>query len=119
MLRSATLNPNERYLRKVQSAVRQAASKLTAVLMNPFANCAGSLSGPTTDALPVTPGDTVDLHHVAVGLYIETGGTIVIDTVKGETHTLMVADFSILPLGVRRVHATGTTATGIHALVLA
>ena len=31
----------------------------------------------------------------------------------------LIADFSILPLGVRRVPATGTTAAGIHALVLA
>lgn len=87
--------------------------------MNPFANRAGSLFGPATDALPVTPSNSADLHHVALGLYVETGGTIVIDTVKGETRTLMVADFAILPLGVRRVHATGTAATGIHALVLA
>jgi len=30
-----------------------------------------------------------------------------------------VGDQSILPVGVRRVRATGTTATGIHALVVA
>ena len=87
--------------------------------MNPFSNRASALSGPAHDALPVTPDDSTDLPHVAVGLYVETGGTIVIDTVKGEARTMVVADFSILPLGVRRVHATGTTATGIHALVLA
>lgn len=87
--------------------------------MNPFSNRAAALSGPATDALPVIPDDSADLPHVAVGLYVETGGTVVIDTMKGETRTLSVADFSILPLAVRRVHATGTTATGIHALVLA
>jgi hypothetical protein len=31
----------------------------------------------------------------------------------------VVADFAILPIGVRRVNAGGTTAIGIHALVLA
>lgn len=87
--------------------------------MNPFSNRAASLSGPAHDALPVTPDDSTDLPHVAVGLYVETGGSIVLDTVTGETRTLMIADFAILPLGVRRVRATGTTATGIHALVLA
>lgn len=87
--------------------------------MNPFSNRASGLTGPATDALPVTPNDSTDLLHVAMGLYIETGGTIVIDTVHGGTRTIMVADFAILPLGVRRVRATGTTATGIHALVLA
>lgn len=87
--------------------------------MNPFANRAGSLSGPAIDALPVTPNDAADLPQVALGLYIETGGTIRIDTVKGDTRTLIVADFVILPVGVRRVRSIGTTASGIHALVSA
>ncbi|MCC5983382.1 MAG: hypothetical protein JJU42_03350 [Rhodobacteraceae bacterium] len=87
--------------------------------MNPFANRAGSLSGPATDALPVTPSDSTDLPHIALGVYVETGGALSIDTVNGDTRSLMVADFTILPIGVRRVRATGTTASGIHALVLA
>lgn len=87
--------------------------------MNPFQSRTPNLSGPATDALPVTPDDGTDLSQVAIGLYIETGGAIVVDTVAGETRTLTVADYSILPLGTRRVRATGTTATGIHALVLA
>ena len=87
--------------------------------MNPFATRALSTSGPATDALPVTPDDAVDLSMVAIARHVETGGTIVVDAVAGGTRTIGVADFSILPLGVRRVHATGTTATGIHAMVLA
>lgn len=87
--------------------------------MNPFENRSLALSGPATDALPVAPDDGADLPHVAVGLYVETGGTIGFVSVAGQTRTVAVADFSILPVGVRRVHATGTTATGIHALVLA
>jgi len=87
--------------------------------MNPFASRSLSPSGPATDALPVTPDDAADLAHAAIGLYVETGGTINVDTVAGMTRTMTVADFSILPVGTRRVRATGTTATGIHALVLA
>ena len=87
--------------------------------MNPFQSRIPALSGPATDALPVTPDDGADLAIVAIALYVETGGALVIDTVAGETRTLTVTDFSILPLGTRRVRATGTTATGIHALVLA
>lgn len=87
--------------------------------MNPFHNRASSLSGPATDIQPVTPNDATDLSDVAVALYIETGGTIVFDAVTGETRTVSVADFSIMPVGVGRVRSTGTTATGIHALVLA
>lgn len=87
--------------------------------MNPFAHRARSIQGPATDALPVTPDDTTDLPLVAIALYVETAGTVVVDTVAGETRTLAVTDFSILPLGATRVRATGTTAAGIHALVLA
>ena len=87
--------------------------------MNPFANRSLSLSGPAADALPVTPDDASDLANVAIGLYVETGGAVTIDTVSGATRTMTVADFSILPVGVRRVRATGTTAQGIHAMVLA
>jgi len=87
--------------------------------MNPFTTRTLSISGPATDALPVTPSDTTDLPLVAISLYVETGGTVVLDTAAGQTRTIDVADYSILPLGVRRVHATGTTAAGIHALVLA
>lgn len=87
--------------------------------MNPFKNRSLALSGPATDALPVVPDDATDLPRVAVGLYVETGGTLRLTTVAGETRTIAMADFSILPLGTTRVHATGTTAAGIHALVLA
>lgn len=87
--------------------------------MNPFADRARSITGPATDAIPVTPDDNTDLSMVAIALYVETAGTLVVDTVAGETRSLAVADFTILPLGIRRVHATGTTASGVHALVLA
>lgn len=87
--------------------------------MNPLAHRARSIHGPATDALPVTPDDATDLPMVAIALYVETSGTVAVDTVVGETRTIAMADFSILPLGTTRVRATGTTATGIHAPVLA
>jgi len=89
-------------------------------LMNdPFALRAAPMSGPARDILPVTPDDAADLPGVAIGLFVETGGAISIETVAGGMRTMNVPDFSLLPLGVRRVFASGTTATGIHALVLA
>ncbi len=86
--------------------------------MNPFSNRALPISGPAYDLLPVIPNNNTDLPAVAIGLYVETGGTLSIDTAKGETRQVAVADFSILPVGVRRVRQTGTTAVGLHALVL-
>ena len=87
--------------------------------MNPFQSRTPALSGPATDALPVTPDDSADLPNVAIGLYVESAGTVVVDTASGQTRTIEMADFAILPLGIRRVRATGTTAAGLHALVLA
>lgn len=61
--------------------------------MNPFAR---SIHDPATDSLAVTSDDATDLPMVAITLSVETGGTVVFDTVSGETRTLSVADFSIL-----------------------
>lgn len=86
--------------------------------MNPFENRALSLSGPATDIVPVTPSDAADLADVAAALYIETGGALSFVTVSGATRQVNVANFSVLAVGARRVLAAGTTASGIHALVL-
>ncbi|MBU2867482.1 spike base protein, RCAP_Rcc01079 family [Pacificibacter marinus] len=87
-------------------------------MTNPFENRAVSLSGPTQDILPVTPNDAADLSDVAVALYAETGGSIAFVTASGQSRTVSVSDFSILPVGVQRVLATGTTASGIHAFMV-
>ena len=88
-------------------------------MTNPFASRNLSLNGPVTDIQPVTPSDSLDLPEVAVALYVETGGSLTVTTVSGAQRTLNVADWAILPVGVLRVHQTGTTAAGIGALVLA
>ncbi|MGH1330182.1 MAG: spike base protein, RCAP_Rcc01079 family [Paracoccaceae bacterium] len=86
---------------------------------DPFKNRAPSLSGPATDIQPVTPADGVPFGDVALALYVETGGAVAFVTAAGQARIVQVADFSILPVGVREVSATGTTASGIHAMVLA
>lgn len=87
--------------------------------MSNFKAHALTAAGPATDILPVTPDDTTDLTIVASALYVETGGTLSVITLRNETRSIEVGDLSLLPVGVRRVRATGTTATGIHALVVA
>lgn len=76
-------------------------------------------AGPATDVLPVTPSDSTDLAVVASALYVETGGTLSIITMRNQTRNIEVGDLSLLPVGVRRIRATGTTASGIHAMVIA
>ncbi len=51
--------------------------------MNPFANRAIPLSGPASDIIAVTPSDVTDLEDVAIALYVETGGTLSLETVGG------------------------------------
>ena len=87
-------------------------------MINPFANRAAPLSGPARDIEPVTPDDATLFPEVAVALYVETGGTLSIVTERGETRDLTVPDFCIVPVGVSQVRATGTTALGIHALLV-
>lgn len=86
--------------------------------MNPFKTREPSLSGPATDLVPVTPDDGNDLPEVALALYVEAGGSLSILTERGNSRTVVVDDLAILPVGVRRVLASGTTASGIHALVI-
>ncbi|MBK5945501.1 hypothetical protein CCR83_03305 [Rhodobacter veldkampii DSM 11550] len=87
-------------------------------MFNPFKNRQIPLSGPAFDITPVTPDDGADLPAVSVALYVETGGTLAFVTAKGALRSLSVRDFSILPVGVSRVMQTGTTAAGIHALMV-
>lgn len=87
-------------------------------MSNPFASRTSSVQGPSRDLIPVTPDDTLKLEDVAVSLYVETGGQISFMSVNGTNRTVRVSDFSILPVGVQRVNATGTTASGIHACVV-
>lgn len=87
--------------------------------MNIFDAHALTSAGPATDVLPVTPDDGIDLPIVASALYVVSGGALSIVTVRGQTRTIEVGDLSLLPVGVRRVRMTGTTASGIHALVVA
>lgn len=87
-------------------------------MTNPFENRTSSLAGPATDIFPVTPSDTVDMQNVAIALYVETGGNLSVITSRGGARSISVANNSILPVGIRRVNASGTSATGIHAMVI-
>jgi len=89
---------------------------------NPFKGVGNNLTGAVRDIIAVTPNDSAgtapfDNDTVAIGLYITTGGAVKITTVTGEDRTITVPDNFYLVCACKRVFATGTTATGIHALV--
>jgi len=86
---------------------------------NPFKGVGSNLTGAVVDMLPITPHD-INLFPdgiVAIGLYITTGGAVKFTTARGESRTVTVPDNFYLICSAKRVFATGTTATGIHALV--
>ena len=91
---------------------------MTSSTTNPFASRLVPLNGPARDLVPVVPDDATDLPQTAVSLYVETGGTLNVVTEAGQARNLSVPDVMVLPVGIARVLAPGTTASGIHALVI-
>jgi hypothetical protein len=78
------------------------------------------LNGSVTDMVPVTPADGADnvgTGNVAIGLYITGAGNVSFHNIDGTTRTIAVPDNFYLICSVKRVLATGTTATGIHAII--
>jgi hypothetical protein len=68
------------------------------------------------DGALVVPSDTVDLPYHAM-LWVGGAGAVVFDTAYGTTLTIpAVPAGTLLPWIVRRVRATGTTATNIFTV---
>lgn len=77
-----------------------------------------------TDADPsgsfsaITPSDSVDLPSVTRGVYVGGDGNVVAVSEAGVAVTFAnVSAGAILPIRARRINATGTTATGLVALI--
>jgi len=86
---------------------------------NPFKGSGPNLTGAVVDMQPVTPSDGSAFANgvVAIGLYITVGGAVKFKTARGEDRIVTVPDNFYLICSCQQVFATGTTATGIHALV--
>ena len=64
----------------------------------------------------ITPSDDADLPSTAYGIDIGADGDISFVTIDGSSITKTVTGGSILLYKVRKVNATGTTATGLIGL---
>ena len=73
---------------------------------------------PAASAVAVTPSDSTELTYVARALYIGVGGNVAVKLRDDSTAVVLVgvAEGSVLPLQVKQVMATDTTATNIVAL---
>jgi hypothetical protein len=75
------------------------------------------LDSPAKRYVAVTPHDSTDLTVDARGLYVGTAGNVVAVSTSGDVVTFTnVQAGTILPINVRRVNATSTTASNIVAL---
>lgn len=73
---------------------------------------------PARRAVAITPSDTTGLDEVCRGIFTGSGGTIVV-LLGGDTVAVTLTNVPagiVLPLRVKRVNATSTTATGLIAL---
>ena len=76
-------------------------------------------TGIATDIMPITPNDSTDnVDANAIGLYVTAGGAITMNTAKGSDRVITVGSNTYHYISVKRIKSTGTTATGIHALVV-
>jgi hypothetical protein len=84
-----------------------------------FQNSADAVHAPATRCVGVTPHDATPLADIPKALYVGTGGTIVLQASGGGGDAIFanVPDGSILPVRARFVRASGTTASGIVALL--
>ena len=70
------------------------------------------LGAPTHLAL-VVPSDGADLSDVSQMLYVESAGAVRVTTLGGEIITTPTLYPGWHPMEVTRIHASGTTATGL------
>jgi len=85
--------------------------------LDEYGGSAVALDAPANDLVPVSPHATDELDTMAKALYIVGAGDIVIVTRAGNSRTVAVPANFILPVRVKAVRASGTTATGIWAFV--
>lgn len=72
---------------------------------------------PASRAFAVSPNDSTDLTNYTRALYIGGAGAVKVDTTGGDTVTFSAVPVgTVLPICVKRVYNTGTTATLIIGL---
>lgn len=91
-------------------------------MSNPFKYLQNSPTGLIRNWVSVTPNDSADnvgTGNVAIGLYVTGAGDVTWTDVDGNDNTATVPANFYLNCSVTRVKSTGTTATGIFALISA
>jgi len=76
------------------------------------------ITAPAVEAFEITPNDAEDLIKIPRALFVGGAGDVRCALIHGPVVTFRaVATGAILPFRVRRVHATGTTARDLVAVM--
>ncbi len=81
-----------------------------------FESFAPGLTAPASRAAAITPDDNQDLARFTRALNVSASGTVRVTTVEGDIAVVQISAGCAFPVRVRRVWATGTTASGIVGL---
>lgn len=82
-----------------------------------YSNTTPGLTSPAIDGNMIVPSDGADLPHVTRAVYVGTSGQIQAELVSGATVSFAsVPAGTMLPLRLRKILSTGTTATNLVAL---
>lgn len=82
-----------------------------------FETAGPGLDSPAAHAFAIVPSDSAELSEATRALYIGGAGSLNVMLLSGATVSLSgVAGGSLLPLRLRQVLASGTTATGLVGL---
>lgn len=86
-------------------------------MQDEFANTSMSLEAPAISGETIVPDDQADLAYATRGLYVGLTGDVSLQTLAGDQIVLAGAQAgTIYPIRVRRVNASGTTASGLVGL---
>lgn len=77
-----------------------------------------SLDSPASKAFAITPTDGVEITYVTRGLFTGSGGsiTLILEDDTSAVTLINVPSGIVLPLRVKQVNSTSTTATGLIGL---
>ena len=81
-----------------------------------FEDRSSGLESPGYNAAEITPSDTTDLAFTSRALFVGAPGDLRVTTAGGDTVTFANLAAGFVPLRIRRVHASGTTASSIVAV---
>lgn len=88
------------------------------ITMDEFEHFTHGLDSPASDGFSITPNDGADLQKMTRAIHVGTAGAVRVTLRNGAVVTLSgLGAGTLLPIRAKRVHATGTTAGGLVALL--